>query len=72
MSDKDADGCSCPGGTDAGAIIPWQIALGINSDFLPNFSGLLDYDIAAMDIRGTWQSNPMNVSIDTVLPLLGA
>ncbi|KAK3071026.1 hypothetical protein LTR53_009422 [Teratosphaeriaceae sp. CCFEE 6253] len=72
----------CPGGTDAGAVIPWQVALGLNSDFTPDFAGLLDYDLmvspklidiwclAAMDIRGTWSSNALNVSLDTVLPLI--
>ncbi|KAK3070243.1 hypothetical protein LTR53_010784 [Teratosphaeriaceae sp. CCFEE 6253] len=60
----------CPGGTDAGAVIPWQVALGLNSDFTPDFAGLLDYDLMAMDIRGTWSSNVLNVSLDTVLPLV--
>ncbi|KAK3622901.1 hypothetical protein LTR56_021934 [Elasticomyces elasticus] len=35
----------CPGGTDAGAAVAWQVALGLNSDFTPNFGGLLEYDI---------------------------
>ncbi|KAK0247435.1 hypothetical protein LTS09_017415 [Friedmanniomyces endolithicus] len=61
----------CPGGTDAGAVIPWQIALDLNGKFLPNFTGLLEYDIMVMDIRGTWSSNPLNVSLDLVSPLLG-
>ncbi|KAK4912002.1 hypothetical protein LTR49_019472 [Elasticomyces elasticus] len=61
----------CPGGTDAGAAVAWQVALGLNSDFTPNFGGLLDYDIMVMDIRGTWGSNPLNASLDIIGPLLG-
>ncbi|KAK5686207.1 hypothetical protein LTS10_002323 [Elasticomyces elasticus] len=34
----------CPGGTDAGAAVAWQVALGLNSDFTPDFGGLLDPD----------------------------
>ena len=73
---------SCPGGTDPGALVAWQIALNINSPFLPSFDGLLQYDIMSrwiltinrcmrsfltitvMDIRGTFESNPLNVSLE--------
>ncbi|KAK5699834.1 hypothetical protein LTR97_005965 [Elasticomyces elasticus] len=61
----------CPGGTDAGAAVAWQVALGLNSDFTPDFGSLLEYDIMVMDIRGTWGSNPLNASLDIVGPLLG-
>lgn len=60
----------CPGGTDAGAAAAWRVALNQNSNFWSNFSGLEDYDLMMMDIRGTWSSNKLNVSLDVVPPFL--
>lgn len=39
---------SSPGGTDAGAMGAWRVALNQTSDYWPNFSGLLDYDLMSM------------------------
>jgi pimeloyl-ACP methyl ester carboxylesterase len=61
----------CPGGTDAGVAAAWRVALNQTSDYYPNFSGLEDYDIMMMDIRGTWSSNKLNVTIDKVVAMLG-
>ena len=44
----------CPGGTDAGAVTAWSVVLNRNSNLWPNFSGLKDYDLMMIDIRGTW------------------
>ncbi|KIW91189.1 uncharacterized protein Z519_08084 [Cladophialophora bantiana CBS 173.52] len=59
----------CPGGSDNGVVYAWNAALNITSPFTPDFSGLTDYDLMMMDIRGTYSSNPLNVSLDKVLPL---
>ncbi|KAL6241664.1 hypothetical protein RBB50_011446 [Rhinocladiella similis] len=59
----------CPGGSDNGVVYAWNLALNITSPFTPDFSGLTDYDLMMMDIRGTYSSNPLNVSMDKVLPL---
>lgn len=40
-----ADTHSNAGGTDPEVVFAWLIALNVTSDFLPDFSGLLDYDI---------------------------
>ncbi|KAF2812960.1 alpha/beta-hydrolase [Mytilinidion resinicola] len=56
----------CPGGTDAGAAAAWRVALNQTGPYFPDFSGLEDYDLMMMDIRGTWSSNLLNVSLDTV------
>lgn len=57
----------CPGGTDPGVVTIWEAALNI-SDAL---NGLLDFELVAMDIRGTFTSNPLNVSLDLVIALTG-
>lgn len=44
----------------------WRVALNQTSDYWPDFSGLLDYDLMMLDIRGTWTSNKLNVSLDAV------
>jgi hypothetical protein len=36
---------SGPGGTDAGAAAAWRVALNQTSDYWPDFSSLLDYDL---------------------------
>lgn len=61
----------CPGGTDPGVAAAWRIALNQTNDFLPDFTGLLDFDIMVMDIRGTWSSNQLNVSLDVFDSLFG-
>jgi pimeloyl-ACP methyl ester carboxylesterase len=61
----------CPGGTDAGVAAAWRVALNQTSDYYPNFSGLEDYDLMMLDIRGTWSSNKLNVSLDAVGALIG-
>lgn len=45
----------------------WEQAIGDTDAF----SGIADFDLMFMDVRGTFASNQLNVSIDTVLPLLG-
>ncbi|KEF62526.1 uncharacterized protein A1O9_00499 [Exophiala aquamarina CBS 119918] len=60
-----------PGGSDNGVVHAWNFALGTNSPFTPNFSGLGEYDLMMMDVRGTYSSNPLDVSLDTVIPLFG-
>ena len=60
----------CPGGTDAGAAATWPVSLNQDSNFWSNFSGLEDYDLMAMDIRATWSSNKLDVSLDTIAPFL--
>ncbi|OAL39580.1 hypothetical protein AYO20_00977 [Fonsecaea nubica] len=59
----------CPGGSDNAVVHAWNLALNITSPFIPDFSDLTDYDLMMMDIRGTYSSNPLNVSLETVLPL---
>ncbi|KAH8738411.1 hypothetical protein BGZ61DRAFT_526388 [Ilyonectria robusta] len=49
-----------PGGTDPGVVLAWQAALN-QTDM---FSGLMDYDLMMLDVRGTYSSNPLNVSLD--------
>lgn len=61
----------CPGGTDAGVAAAWRVALNQTSDYYPNFSGLEDHDLMMMDIRGTWSSNKLNISLETVASLIG-
>jgi hypothetical protein len=41
---------SCPGGTDAGAVVAWQVALNQTSGFMPNFSGLEDFDLMGIAV----------------------
>lgn len=61
----------CPGGTDAGVAAAWRVALNQTSNYYPNFSGLEDYDLMMMDIRGTFSSNRLNVSLDAVSAVIG-
>ncbi|KAE8449055.1 hypothetical protein EG329_008643 [Mollisiaceae sp. DMI_Dod_QoI] len=56
-----------PGGTDAGVVIAWEVALNITQVF----EGLLDFDLLVLDVRGTFSSNQLNVSLDTIVPLFG-
>ncbi|PMD32000.1 hypothetical protein L207DRAFT_441349 [Hyaloscypha variabilis F] len=56
-----------PGGTDAGVILAWEIAL----NYTNAFNELLDFDILVMDVRGTYSSNLLNVSLDVVAGVLG-
>ncbi|THW63024.1 hypothetical protein D6D19_09720 [Aureobasidium pullulans] len=56
-----------PGGTDAGIVLAWQIAL----DQTKIAEGLLDHDLLFMDVRGTYSSNPLNVSLDLFQTLFG-
>ncbi|KAI0855530.1 hypothetical protein F4860DRAFT_31951 [Xylaria cubensis] len=48
-----------PGGSDAVAVLAWEIALNLTSAF----NDLQDYDLMMMDVRGTYSSNPLNVSL---------
>ncbi|KUJ13789.1 uncharacterized protein LY89DRAFT_590287 [Mollisia scopiformis] len=56
-----------PGGTDAGVIVAWDIALNVSHAF----DGLLDFDILVLDVRGTFSSNQLNFSLATLEPLFG-
>jgi hypothetical protein len=56
-----------PGGTDAGVIVAWEVALNITNAF----SGLMDFDLIVMDVRGTFSSNPLNVSLELFAGLSG-
>jgi len=55
------------GGSDPNVAVAWDVALGMTNAF----TGLLDYDIMFLDVRGTYSSNALNVSIESVFPLLG-
>lgn len=50
----------CPGGTDPGVVVAWEVALNLTNAF----SGLTDFELIVMDIRGTFSSNPLNVSLE--------
>ncbi|KAI0431721.1 hypothetical protein F5Y09DRAFT_340420 [Xylaria sp. FL1042] len=56
-----------PGGSDPVAVLAWEMALNLTDEF----KGLEDYDLMMMDVRGTYSSNPLNVSLQTFnnLPL---
>ena len=54
-----------PGGTDPGVVVAWEAALNLTNAF----SGLEDFELIVMDIRGTQSSNPLNVSTDLILKL---
>lgn len=56
----------CPGGTDPGVVVAWEVALNLTNAF----SGLEDFELIVMDIRGTQSSNPLNASVDLVMSLL--
>ncbi|RFU28898.1 hypothetical protein B7463_g7452, partial [Scytalidium lignicola] len=56
-----------PGGTDAGVVVAWEVALNATQAF----DGLLDFGLLMLDIRGTFSSNQLNVSLDTLTPLFG-
>ena len=55
----------CPGGTDPGIVVAWEVSLNLTNAF----SGLEDFELIVMDIRGTQSSNPLNVSTDLVQSL---
>ncbi|KAF4628966.1 hypothetical protein G7Y89_g9180 [Cudoniella acicularis] len=59
---------SNPGGTDAGVVVAWEVALNVTQ----TFDGLLDFDLLVIDVRGTFSSNQLNVSLDTLTPLFGS
>jgi hypothetical protein len=52
----------CPGGTDPGVVVAWEVALNLTNAF----SELLDFELIVMDIRGTQSSNPLNVSLEII------
>ncbi|KAI1120119.1 hypothetical protein F5Y10DRAFT_290288 [Nemania abortiva] len=56
-----------PGGSDPVAVLAWEMALNLSD----TFKGLEDYDLMMMDVRGTYSSNTLNVSLQTFnnLPL---
>ncbi|KAI1346989.1 hypothetical protein F5Y01DRAFT_319158 [Xylaria sp. FL0043] len=56
-----------PGGSDPVAVLAWEMALNLTDEF----KGLEDYDLMMMDVRGTYSSNPLNVSLSSFnnLPL---
>ncbi|KAI0968914.1 hypothetical protein F4678DRAFT_481752 [Xylaria arbuscula] len=56
-----------PGGSDPVAVLAWEMALNLTEEF----KGLEDYDLMMMDVRGTYSSNPLKVSLQTFnnLPL---
>ncbi|TVY92660.1 putative hydrolase [Lachnellula willkommii] len=56
-----------PGGSDAGVVVAWEVALNLTNAF----DGLLDFDLFVMDMRGTYSSNPLNVSLDLFAGLGG-
>ncbi|KAF4637604.1 hypothetical protein G7Y89_g477 [Cudoniella acicularis] len=57
-----------PGGTDAGVVVAWEVALNVTQAF----DGLLDLELLVLDVRGTFSSNQLNVSLDTLTPLFGS
>ncbi|KAH8654995.1 hypothetical protein BGZ60DRAFT_546624 [Tricladium varicosporioides] len=56
-----------PGGTDPGVVVAWEVALNLTD----MFSGLLDHDLLMIDVRGTYSSNPLNVSLQTLDSFFG-
>jgi pimeloyl-ACP methyl ester carboxylesterase len=44
----------------------WSVAL--NDSRAAHFTGLEEYDFLAIDVRGTFSSNPLNCSFDGILP----
>lgn len=56
----------CPGGTDPGVVTIWEAALNLTDAF----EGLVDFELIAMDIRGTYTSNPLNVSLEIIEAVL--
>ena len=77
---------SNPGGSDAGVVVAWDIALNLTDAF----DGLEDFDVLGeippsilragnyanhrvivLDVRGTFSSNPLNVSLETFAGLGG-
>ncbi|KAI9711146.1 MAG: hypothetical protein M1812_007250 [Candelaria pacifica] len=57
-----------PGANDPAAVVAWQVALNQTD----SFSGLTDFDLMMMDIRGTYSSNQLNVSLEAFNVLSGA
>ncbi|KAI1412062.1 hypothetical protein F5Y13DRAFT_180412 [Hypoxylon sp. FL1857] len=54
------------GGSDPNVVVAWQVALNQTA----MFSGLSDcYDLMFMDIRGTYGSNPISLSLDAAAAL---
>ncbi|OTA54443.1 hypothetical protein K449DRAFT_401014 [Hypoxylon sp. EC38] len=54
------------GGSDPGAVVAWEVALNQTA----MFSGLSDYyDMMFMDIRGTYGSNAISLSLDAAAEL---
>lgn len=45
----------------------WEVALNLTNAF----SGLEDFDLVVMDVRGTYSSNPLDVSLNTFAGLSG-
>ncbi|TVY51007.1 putative hydrolase [Lachnellula cervina] len=56
-----------PGGSDAGVIVAWEVALNLTNAF----DSLLEFDLFVMDVRGTYSSNPLNVSLETLAGIGG-
>ncbi|KAI0376119.1 hypothetical protein F5Y04DRAFT_293194 [Hypomontagnella monticulosa] len=57
------------GGSDSVVVVAWQVALKQTT----TFSSLSDfYDIMFMDVRGTYGSNPVSLSLDAVAALPSA
>jgi hypothetical protein len=56
----------CLGGTDPGVVVAWEVALNRTNAF----DGLLDFEVVVMDIRGTYSSNQLNVSLPVTASLL--
>ncbi|KAH8885479.1 hypothetical protein GQ53DRAFT_728953 [Thozetella sp. PMI_491] len=48
------------GGSDPVVIEAWKLALNQSAEF----SGVADYDLMMMDVRGTFSSNPVSVSLE--------
>ncbi|RDW61639.1 hypothetical protein BP5796_11531 [Coleophoma crateriformis] len=57
-----------PGGSDPAAVAAWDFALN-QTDM---FSGLETFDLMMMDVRGTYSSNQLNVSLDAFTTLFGS
>ncbi|KAF2474348.1 alpha/beta-hydrolase, partial [Lindgomyces ingoldianus] len=56
-----------PGGSDAGVVVAWDVALNLTHAF----DGLEDFDLLVLDVRGTFSSNPLNVSLETFAGMSG-
>ncbi|OCL11744.1 hypothetical protein AOQ84DRAFT_373710 [Glonium stellatum] len=56
-----------PGGSDEATVFARQVAFNQTEEF----SGLTDFDLMMMDVRGTYHPNPLNVSLDRYSGLMG-